>query len=199
MRSSAGSGSGGMRRNERDRTLTVATMSSAFLAAVILTSCAVGCAIERVPEGIVSGVPLSSDLSLILREGVREGEVIARFGAPTQHTRVGNVTTMVYTEVFQQPHHRLELFGSPVGPDARTRTQLHLVFVDDSLIQAWVEVSRNGQESESKWLLGAPKVEGGDSPPPVQQRRDPARVSERPGTSLEERGATGNQQTRRVH
>jgi hypothetical protein len=147
---------------------TVVRMSPAFLATAALTFGLTGCAIVTAPEGVVGGIDLPSDLSLILREGMREAEVIARFGAPPQQTRLGNVTTIVYTEVYQKQHQRLKVFWTPVGPDGRTRTQLHLVFRDDSLTQAWVEVSGSGRESETKWLLGAARVEGGQSaaPPP---------------------------------
>ncbi len=143
------------------------TPSMAFLAIAALTLTGVGCSILPAPEGVVGGVDLPQDLSLVLQEGMSKGDVIARFGAPAKHTRHGQVTTLVYNEVYQQGHNRVRLFGTPIGSDERTRTQLSLVFLDDALIQAWVDVSGIGQEPERKWLLGAPAgKEGSPAPPP---------------------------------
>jgi hypothetical protein len=145
--------------------------SMAFLATIVLTTGFTGCAILGAPEGGVAGVDLPADLSLVLQPGMRKGEVIARFGAPAKHTRLGQVTTLAYYEVYQEGHDRLRLFGTPVGSDHRTQTQLSLVFLDDALIQAWVEISGIGEEPERKWLLGAPKAEDDHpAPPPAPPR-----------------------------
>ena len=139
-----------------------------FVATLALTVGVVGCAILPAPEGVVGGVDLPADLSLVLQQGMSKGDVIARFGAPAKHTRLGQVTTLVYNEVYQHEHNRVRLFGTPIGSDHRTRTQLSLVFLDEALIQAWADVSGIGQEPERKWLLGAPKAEDGSAtPPPV--------------------------------
>jgi len=139
--------------------------SLALLAAVSSLVGVAGCVTGWAPEGVVGGVDLPSDLSLVLREGMRSGDLIARFGAPAKLTRVGQITTLVYYEVYQEGHNRVTLFGTPVGSDGRIRTQLHLVFFDDALMQAWVDLAGIGQEPERKWLLGAPKAEGDNSSP----------------------------------
>jgi hypothetical protein len=142
------------------------TSSMAFLSTLMLAFTMLGCSILPAPEGVVGGVDLPADLSLVLQEGMSKGDVIARFGAPVKHTRHGQVTTLVYNEVYQQGHNRVRLFGTPIGSDERTRTQLSLVFLDEALIQAWVDVSGIGQEPERKWLLGAPMGNEGNSAPP---------------------------------
>jgi hypothetical protein len=145
-------------------------MSRAILATVALALGGVRCAIVPVSGGVVGGVDLPSDPSLVLREGMPEGDLIARFGAPMERTRAGRITETVYTEVYQNPTNRLRIYQTPAGPDGKTRTRLHLVFLDDSLIQAWVEVSEDGQATETRWILGAPEGESGEPavPPPAR-------------------------------
>jgi hypothetical protein len=141
--------------------------SMTLLATIVLTTGFTGCAILGAPEGVVGGVELPADLSLVLQPGMSKGDVIARFGAPAKHTRLGQVTTLAYYEVYQEGHDRLRLFGTPVGSDHRTQTQLSLVFLDDALIQAWVEISGIGEAPERKWLLGAPKAADVNPAPPA--------------------------------
>ena len=133
----------------------------AFLGAFVLIAAVAGCAVVSTPEGVVGGIDLPSDLSLVLLRGMPSGDVIARFGVPAKRTTAGEVTTLLYYEVYQPGHERLKLFGTPVGSDGATRTQLHLVFFDDALVQAWVEESGAGREPTRQWLVGAPPREGG--------------------------------------
>ena len=115
-----------------------------------------GCSLVHEPEGVVGGVDLPANLSTVLRKGMRSGEVIALLGVPAKRTAIGEVTTLVYSEVYQAGHDRVRLFWSAIGSGDRSETQLHLVFVGDGLIQAWAELSAIGQEPERRWLLGAP-------------------------------------------
>jgi len=115
-----------------------------------------GCSVVHQPEGVVGGVDLPANLSTVLRPGMRAGEVIALFGAPSKRTQVGQVTTLLYSEAYQSGHDRVRLFWSAIGSGDRTQTQLHLVFLDDALVQAWADLSGVGQEPERRWLLGSP-------------------------------------------
>lgn len=137
------------------------SLRRSLLSAVVLTLVA-GCAIVRMPDGVIKGVDLPADLSLFIRKGMHESELIAAFGAPAQRTSHGGTTTVVYTEVYQRRHHRLEFLGFSVTPAGRTRRQLHLLFQEDALKQAWVEVSGGGRASGTTWLVGAPESEGDD-------------------------------------
>ncbi len=131
----------------------------ALLATLVLAAGGSGCVVLPVPEGVVESLPLPPDLPSVLHEGMHESEVIARLGAPARRVAEGAVTTLLYAEELQREGYRLEMLGFRVSPAARTRTQLHLVFQDDSLTRAWLEVSADGRESETRWLVGRPKAE----------------------------------------
>ena len=135
----------------------------ALLASALLLAGGTGCAVVRLPDAVIDGVDLPAELSLVLRKGMSEMEVIARFGAPAERTRLGGFSSMLYNEVYRPEHNRVELFGFRVNPDPTIRTQLRLVFQDRALTQAWVEESRSGQQPVKRWIVGGPAEEGAES------------------------------------